>query len=151
MRAILVGVILSVMAGAAAFGQLRPFGDAFAIVGAKIEIGDGRVIEKGTLLIRDGLIEAVGATITVPPDAEVIKGDGLIVFPGFIDGYTNKGLKLPDAQPNQDVAPDTLAEAPPFMREANRKAVRPELRACDYLALVDADLTAARKAGFTTH
>src|SRR2546423_13645156 len=137
MRAILLGLVLTLTMGGAASGQLRPFGDAFAIVGAKIEIGDGRVIEKGTVLISDGLIEAVGASVTVPADAEVIKGDGLIVFPGFIDAYTNKGLKLPDAQPNQDVAPDTLAEAPPFMREANRKAVRPELRACDYLSLAE--------------
>jgi hypothetical protein len=33
----------------------------YAIVGARIEIGDGRVLEKGTVVIRDGLIEAIAA------------------------------------------------------------------------------------------
>ena len=100
-------IALPLAACGVAKAQLRPFGDAAAIVGARIEVGDGRVIQKGTVLVRDGLIEAVGADLTVPPDAEVIPGEGLIVFPGFIDAWWPKGLKLPDAQPNQDVAPDT--------------------------------------------
>jgi len=57
----------------------------YAIVGARIEVGDGRVIEKGTVVLRDGLIEAAGANVTVPPNAEVIRGAGLVVYPGFID------------------------------------------------------------------
>src|SRR5207302_1572857 len=83
--------LLLAMCGTAG-AQLRPFGDAAAIVGARIEIGDGRVVPKGTVLVRDGLIEAVGADLTVPPDAEVILGDGLIVFPGFVDAWWPKGL-----------------------------------------------------------
>ena len=63
MRGIVLGLIAVLLTGGAAHGQLRPFGDVFAIVGAKIEIGDGRVIDKGTVLVRDGLIEAVGAGI----------------------------------------------------------------------------------------
>src|SRR5438105_3351619 len=145
------GIIALLLAACGTVGaQLRPFGDAAAIVGARIEIGDGRVLQKGTVLIRDGLIEAVGADLTVPPDAEVVPGAGLIVFPGFIDAWWPKGLKLPDAQPNQDVPPDAGAEASPSMREANRKGVRPELNAAEFLAMAEADLAAMRKAGFTT-
>jgi hypothetical protein len=132
-----------------AVAQLRPFGDAHAIVGARIEIGDGRVIEKGTVLVRNGLIEAVGPNVAVPPDAEVLKADGLIVYPGFIDAWTTKGLKLPAWQPDQDVPPDTAAEASPSMREANRRWVRPELRAFEYFSLSDADAAPLRKSGFT--
>src|SRR5436190_2354322 len=145
-----LGLMFVLMISAVANAQLRPFGDAAAIVGARIEIGDGRVIEKGTVLVRDGLIEAVGADLTVPPDAEVVAGDGLIVFPGFIDCWWPKGLKLPDAQPNQDLPPDTGAEASPSMRQANRKGVRPEVSAAELLALTEPDLAAMRKAGFTT-
>src|SRR5438046_7512 len=102
------------VASGTARAQERPFGDVYAIVGARIEVGNGRVIEKGTVLLRDGLIEAVGTEVPLSPDAEVIQGDGLVVFPGFIDAFTSKGLNLPDAEPNQDVTPDTRADAPPF-------------------------------------
>ena len=147
-QALIIALLLA--AGGTAGAQLRPFGDAAAIVGARIEIGDGRVVQKGTVLVRDGLIEAVGADLTVPPDAEVIPGEGLIVFPGFIDAWWPKGLKLPEAQPNQDVPPDPVAEASPSMREANRKGVRPEVNASEFLAMAETDLAAMRKAGFTT-
>lgn len=122
----------------------------YAIVGARIEIGDGRVIEKGTIVLRDGVIVAVGADVKPPTDAEVIKGEGLVVYPGFIDAYSNAGLALPEAKPQQDTPPDASLIASPSMREANRKGVRPELRAVDYLALGDGQLTPLRQNGFTT-
>jgi imidazolonepropionase-like amidohydrolase len=124
--------------------------NVYAIVGAKIEVGDGRIIDKGTVLIRDGIIEAVGPTVPVPPEAQIIKGDGLVVYPGFIDGHSTRGLQPPDPQPNQDTPPDANAMAPPFMREANRKGIRPELQADSALALTDDLLRPARQAGFTT-
>lgn len=130
--------------------QPTPTPAVFAIVGAKIEIGDGRVIEKGTVVLRDGLIQAVGANVQLPLNAEIIKGDGLVVYPGFIDAYSARGLKLPDAQPDQDKSPPTGETAPASMREANRKGVRPEIRAVDCLDLNDALLNTARRAGFTT-
>ncbi len=125
-------------------------GGVYAVVGARIEIGDGRVIEKGTVVIRDGIIESVAVDTKPPADAEVIKGDGLTVYPGFINAYTAKGLTLPDPIPNQDTAPDISAEASPSMRLANRKGVRPELKAADILALTDEILKPERQAGFTT-
>lgn len=143
-------LIAAALASVAAWPQTPSLLDSCAIVGARIEVGDGRVIEKGTVLIREGLIQAAGAQVAVPPEAEVVPGDGLVVYPGFVDAETAKGLKLPAWEPDQDVPPDLEADAPPFMREANRKGVRPELRAVDNLALTDAELTPYRKAGFTT-
>jgi len=128
----------------------QPPTNAYALTGVRIEVGDGRVIEKGTVLIRHGLIEAVGPNVAVPPDAEVIKGDGMTVYPGFVDTEMTGGLTLPDPKPDQDKAPDTSAEAPASMREANRKGIRPELRAADCLTLTDALLAPIHQAGFTT-
>lgn len=122
----------------------------YAIVNARIEVGDGRVIPKGTVVLRNGLIEAVGADVKAPPDAETIAGDGLTVYPGFIDADLSDGLKLPDAEPDQDTPPDTGVSAPPYMREANRKGIRPELRAVDCLALTDDVLKPLRANGFAT-
>jgi imidazolonepropionase-like amidohydrolase len=64
----------------------------FAIKGAKIITVSGDTIENGTVVIKDGKILAVGATVTIPTDAQVIEGKGLSVYPGMIDAATNLGL-----------------------------------------------------------
>ena len=53
----------------------------------------GRTIEGGTVVVRDGVIEAVGpdGEVEVPYDAETIDGKGLFVYPGFLDLYTTIG------------------------------------------------------------
>jgi imidazolonepropionase-like amidohydrolase len=58
---------------------------AWAIRDARIVSPGAPVIDKGTVVLRNGLIEAAGAGIAVPPDAVVIDGAGLSVYPGLID------------------------------------------------------------------
>lgn len=65
---------------------------AFAIRNARIVTVSGPEIENGTIVIRDGKIEAVGANVTVPANAQTIDGRGLSVYPGMIDAGTNMGL-----------------------------------------------------------
>ena len=65
----------------------------YAIVGAKIVVSPGNVIEKGNLILRDGLIEAVG-DVPVPADAEVIEAEeDWVVYPSFIDAAAKLGVK----------------------------------------------------------
>ena len=49
-------------------------------------------IENGTVVIRDGKIEAFGASVSVPAGAQIIEGRGLSVYPGMIDAGTSMGL-----------------------------------------------------------
>jgi imidazolonepropionase-like amidohydrolase len=72
--------------------------DTYAITNARIVSVSGPTIERGTVVIRNGLIAAVGANVNVPSDARVIDGAGLTVYPGLIDSYTN--LALPEAAPS---------------------------------------------------
>lgn len=74
---------------------IAPVGKTYAITNATIVQGPGRKIEKGTVVMKDGLITAVGATVAVPAEAIVIKGDSLFVYPGFIDGLSHTGLAKP--------------------------------------------------------
>src|SRR5215510_11353604 len=67
-------------------------GDAYAIKGGTVVTVTGATIQKGTVIIRNGLIEAVGADIPVPGDARVIDATGMTVYPGLIDSYSNVGL-----------------------------------------------------------
>ena len=72
-------------------GVLPPRG-VFAIRNARIVTVTGPDIENGTIVIRDGKIEAVGANVSVPAGAQTIDGSGLSVYPGMIDAGTNMGL-----------------------------------------------------------
>lgn len=70
-------------------------GRVYAITGARLVPGAGEVIENGTIVLRGGLIEALGANVTPPADAVLVDGDGLTVYPGFIDAFSQAGLVLP--------------------------------------------------------
>src|ERR1041384_4727191 len=70
---------------------------AVAIRNAKIVKVSGPAIAKGTVVLRNGLIEAVGENIAVPADAWVVEGEGLTVYPGLIDSLSTVGM--PGASP----------------------------------------------------
>lgn len=72
-------------------GVLPPRGTV-AIRNARIVTVSGPDIENGTVVIRDGKIEAVGTNVSVPAGAQTIDGRGLSVYPGMIDAGTNMGL-----------------------------------------------------------
>ena len=71
-----------------AFGPTRaatPAGPLYAIKGARIFTAAGAPIDNGTIVMRNGVIEDVGANVTAPADAIVIDGAGMNVYPGLID------------------------------------------------------------------
>jgi imidazolonepropionase-like amidohydrolase len=65
----------------------------YAITGARIVPVSGPAIDKGTIVIRDGMIAAVGPAVTAPVDARIIDGTGLTVYPGLIDAYGSLGQR----------------------------------------------------------
>ena len=64
-----------------------------AFTNATIITEPGRVINDGTLVIRNGMIVSVGTNVTVPADARVWDMAGKTIYPGFIDAYTEVGMK----------------------------------------------------------
>src|SRR2546426_10191728 len=75
-----------------------------ALVGGKIVTKPGEVIDGGTIVIRDGLIKAVGKDVTPPPDARVWDMKGTTIYAGFIDAYlvmgtTNAPVATSDTEP----------------------------------------------------
>src|SRR6478672_7603588 len=63
-----------------------------ALTNARIITAPGKTIDKGTILIRDGLIAEVGADVKVPTEACVWYLSGKTVYPGFIDAYSRLDL-----------------------------------------------------------
>ncbi len=85
-------VCAAVGAALLVFTDVASAQQAYAIKDARIVTVSGPVIEKGTVVIRDGRIADVGAAVTVPAEATVIDGRGLTVYPGLFDAFTSVGL-----------------------------------------------------------
>ena len=79
----------------AAQSQAPPAAGTWALTNARIETVTKGTIEKGTIVIRDGIIEAVGANVTPPSDARVVDLTGRTVYPGFIDLTSSMGVATP--------------------------------------------------------
>lgn len=73
------------------------------ITNATILTAAGPVIERGSVLIRDGKIETVGANISAPADVTVIDASGKWVTPGIIDTHSHLGVySAPGIAANSD-------------------------------------------------
>lgn len=82
-----------------------------ALVGARIVVSPGKVVEHGTLVLRDGVVAAVGADVAVPADARVWDVTGCTLYPGFIESHST--LLLPEAfKPAAPTPRDEAAERP---------------------------------------
>jgi imidazolonepropionase-like amidohydrolase len=132
---------------------------AIAIHNARVIPVSGPAIAKGTVVLRNGLIEAVGADVTVPADAWVIEGDGLTVYPGLIDALSTFGL--PDAAPPatgagaRGAAPQPSATpaqpaSPPARGPEDRPFTTSWLKAADLVKPTDRRLESVRAEGYTT-
>ncbi len=66
---------------------------AYALTHAKIVTLAGAAIEDGTVIICEGKIAAVGASVQIPSGAQVIDAKGLQIYPGLFDSITQMGLR----------------------------------------------------------
>jgi imidazolonepropionase-like amidohydrolase len=67
--------------------------ETFILTNARIVPVSAPVIERGSIVVQDGKIAAVGAQIKPPAGARKIDATGLTVYPGVIDGFTSLGIK----------------------------------------------------------
>jgi imidazolonepropionase-like amidohydrolase len=63
-------------------------GQTVAITGGRVLPVSGAPIERGTVLIRDGRIVAVGADLAVPADVQRVDATGKVVTPGLVNAAT---------------------------------------------------------------
>jgi hypothetical protein len=130
-----------------------------AIQNARIVTVSGPVIARGTVVIRKGLIEAVGESIAVPGDATVVPGEGLTIYPGLIDSLTSVGIPSLAPAPaaanggrGGAVAPATAPVAPVVraMGPEDRPRTTSWALASDELQNNDRRIESIRSAGVTT-
>lgn len=129
--------IVSATALAGAGGARADAPRVHALEGARIVVAPGQVIESGTVVLRDGIIEAVGAAVATPADARVWELEGLTVYAGLIEPYALR--HRPEGQP---------PAAAPQGGNAN-PMVLPETNVAGYAASEE-QAAKLREAGFTT-
>src|SRR5438094_6436975 len=119
----------------------------FAIRGAKVVPVSGPPMENATIVVSRGLITALGKHVANPPEAWVVEGKGLTVYPGLIDSFTDVGLPA---------APPASGEGGP--RRPQEGAHGPEDRpystpwrsGADEASLSDKRIETWRSGGFST-
>src|SRR3546814_5501631 len=79
------------LGGASPSVLAEPASGVVAITGATIFDATGKDPYRGTVVVRDGRIEAVGSDVKVPRGAKVVRADGKSLLPGFIDVHTHWG------------------------------------------------------------
>ncbi len=119
-----------------------------ALEGVNIMTNPDNLIEKGNLIIKNGIIEKVGKNVEIPSDAKVLKGDSLFVYPGFIDGFSHTGIPAPKSDnDNRRSRPDVKDPGNP----PNEKAgILPDLLAREQIKVEDKSISQMRSIGITT-
>ncbi len=120
----------------------------FAITDVRIVTAPGQVIDQGTVVLRDGLIESVGTGVVAPPDARIINGrDNWSVYPAFIDAASAVALTTEPAngssgRPNGN----SKKQRPGSPHEL--EAVHPEQAVVDQLDVSHTSIGNHRELGF---
>ena len=121
-----------------------------AITHARVVVAPGQVLGDANIIIRDGLIVAVGKDAAVPADARVWPGDSLTVYAGLIDAFVMPPAAAPPAaalgrRPGSQPPPPEPARG-----AANpQPTVRAEVRVVEGAPIDAAQLASLRAAGFT--
>jgi imidazolonepropionase-like amidohydrolase len=117
----------------------------YAIRGARIVTAAGAPIPSGTIVIRNGVIEAVGADAQAPEAAVIIDGAGLTVYPGLIDMGTSAGLDIPAAAQAQEARTTEDVE-----RAKRARLFRPDVLAANHVRADAPDLARLAAIGITS-
>jgi len=117
------------IAAALAVGASADAPHIYAIQGARIVPVAGAAIDAGTVVVRNGIIEAVGASVQVPAGAQIIEGKGLTVYPGLIDMSNSTGLDI-EVSRQQPASLTTTEQVERWKRDL---ILKPDLNAADHV------------------
>lgn len=123
----------------------------YAFTNATVVQNSTTKIEKGTLLIKQGKIIAVGASVAIPAEAVVVDCNGKYIYPSFIDAYTNYGISN-SARPAGAFnygAPAQFVSNKPGAYNWNQ-AIKPETNAYEIFAPDETAANGYRANGFGT-
>lgn len=116
-----------------------------ALTNVRIVADTATVIEKGTLILRNGLIEAVGAETPIPNGATVIDLTGRTIYPSFVEPWSDYGM--PEIK-SQEGERGPQLETQTAGAYSWNQALRPETDASKLFRSSNEKAESLRKAGF---
>lgn len=123
--------------------QLRPVTDKYAIKNVTIVQAPGKVISNGSILIENGIIKAVGSSISIPADAWTVEADSMFVYAGFISGLSSIGVVEPKDE--REELDDELTGTPPY----DYAGITPDRSVRSVLSEAEKSIKDFRALGFT--
>ena len=120
----------------------------FAIRGAKVFPVSGPPIDGATVVVSKGIITAIGKDAAIPPEAWVIDGKGLNVYPGLVDAFTDVGIPAAPPAGGEGVGPRRPQER--ANGPEDRPASTPWRSSAEEASLSDKRIETWRNGGFTT-
>src|SRR5215472_7992235 len=120
----------------------------FAIRGARVLPVSGPPIEGATVVVSRGIITAIGKDAAIPPEAWLIDGKGLNVYPGLVDALTDVGIPASPAAGGEGGGPRRPQERPNGPED--RPASTPWRSGAEEVNLSDKRIETWRNGGFTT-
>ena len=120
----------------------------FAIRGARVVPVSGPPVEGATIVVSRGIITAVAKDAAIPPEAWVIDGQGLTVYPGLVDAFTDVGI--PQAPPSGGESGGPRRPPQPARGPEDRPGASPWRSGADEVSLSDKRIETWRDGGFTT-
>lgn len=113
---------------------------AYALQGVTVVQANGTTRSGMTVVVRGRFIEAIGADVAVPADAELLQGDSLMVYPGLVDAEGKADHEFPE--PDVDRSEVELWNAPRSLQ-----GFMPARRLSAHLTATGESTAAQRKAG----
>ncbi|MEM9928292.1 MAG: amidohydrolase family protein [Bacteroidota bacterium] len=122
-----------------------PVTKTFFLNNAFIVQSPGQVIDLGGVIIRDGLIQAVGKGLKAPADAKVMEADSMYIYPGFIDGLSYLGVPKPKEEANSGPRRGLRDYNPSY----SRAGIQTERSVVNLLSAEEKTIAEMRGIGFT--
>jgi len=118
----------------------------YALTNATIFTDYQTKLENATLIIKDGKVQAVGASVAIPKGAITIDMSGKYIYPALIDPYSNYGLPEPDKPAGFGGKPqyESTKEGPYGWNDA----IRSTYNAAEEFRVKSKDAEGLRKLGF---
>lgn len=131
---------LAITMAIAAASTMAAHAEPLALVGARVLVKPGVVVERATVLVDNGVIVAVSDKLAVPAGATTIDASGGVITPGFIDSFSLVGLNEIDLE----------EESSDGSFSPTRTPVRVTYRAADAIDPFSMMRAAVRAAGLTS-
>ncbi|MBP5982127.1 MAG: amidohydrolase family protein [Fluviicola sp.] len=119
--------------------------NSFVLTNVTIVVSPEKTIDRGNIIVRDGVIVAVGQQLVLPNDLPIIDGNEKVVLPSFIELFSTIGI--PNASNNHN------NNSPQFLSKKNgpyywNEAIHPEVDPTSWYTIDENAINELHKMGF---